>query len=294
MRIDEILKRKRTLSFEVFPPKKDGEQELEKLFSTIDGLNNLNPDFISVTYGASGTAARCSAEVAGHIKKIGGEPLAHVTGGPSSPEDIDVLANRLKDMNVENVLALRGDKPVEYVAEYCKHFKHASDLADYLKKYGFCIGAACYPEGHVESPTLYSDLENLKKKVQSGAAFFITQMFFDNAYYYRLVNEARKSGINIPIIPGIMPFTSVKNFSVIKSMCGSTIPIELKNMIEVYAPNPAALREAGINYAVNQICDLVAKGAPGIHIYTMNRADTAVEICQRLKHVLNGYFVAEK
>ena len=291
MRIDEILKKKRTLSFEVFPPKKDGGDE-EKLFKTIDELKGLNPDFISVTYGASGSNARGAAEVAGHIKSAGIEPLAHITGGPSSPEDIDALAEKLKALNVENVLALRGDKPESFNADYCKHFKHASDLESYLKKYGFCMGAACYPEGHIESETLYSDLQNLKKKVQCGAAFFITQMFFDNAYYYRLLNEARKAGIDIPIIPGIMPLTGVKNFGKIKSMCGSTVPIELLNMIEVYSANPAAFREVGINYAVYQICDLIAKGAPGVHIYTMNRADTAVEIVSRLKNVLNEFFKA--
>lgn len=292
MKIDEILKRKRTLSFEVFPPKKNGNGELENLYETIDTLKTLNPDFISVTYGAGGANARGAAEIAGHIKSRGLEPLAHVTGGPSSPEQIDALADKLKSLGVENVLALRGDKPLEYDAEYCKHFAHASDLISYISKYGFCTGAACYPEGHAESQTLYADLENLKKKGESGARFFITQMFYDNSYYYRLVNEARKIGITAPIIPGIMPLTSVKNIGRIKSMCGSTIPLELRNMIEVYSQKPEAMREVGVNYAVYQICDLIAKGAPGIHIYTMNRPDTAAEICKRLKSVLDGFFTA--
>ncbi|MDE6613284.1 MAG: methylenetetrahydrofolate reductase [Clostridia bacterium] len=293
MRIDEILKRKRTLSFEVFPPKKENSGEEDRLFNTIDGLKALNPDFISVTYGASGTNARSAAEIAGYIKSAGIEPLAHVTGGSSSPSDIDKLAEKLKSFDVDNVLALRGDKPAEYGAEYCRHFKHASDLESYLSKYGFCMGAACYPEGHPESPTLYDDIENLKKKVACGASFFITQMFFDNAYYYRLINEAKRSGIDIPIIPGIMPLTAVKNIGRIKSMCGSTIPIEFRNMIEVYSASPAAMREAGLNYAVNQICDLIAKGAPGIHVYTMNRADNAAEIASRLKNIINEFFKAD-
>ena len=293
MRIDEILSKKRTLSFEVFPPKKDGDEELSKLYKTIDGLKELNPDFISVTYGASGSNARNSAEVAGYIKSIGLEPLAHITGGPSTPSDIDALAQKLVKLKVENVLALRGDRPVEYSEDYCKHFQHASDLEEYLSNYGFCMGAACYPEGHIESDTLYSDLENLKKKVESGAAFFITQMFFDNAYYYRLLHEAKKMGIDIPIIPGIMPLTGVKNLGRIKAMCGSTVPIELRNMIEVYSKSPAAFREVGLNYAVYQICDLIAKGAPGVHIYTMNRADTAAEIILRLKNVINEFFKAD-
>ena len=290
MRIDEILKKKRTLSFEVFPPKKDGTEELEKLYETIGKLKTLSPDFISVTYGAGGTNVRSAAEIAGYLKAEGLEPLAHITGGPSSPEQIDALAEKLKGLNVENVLALRGDRPTDYGAEYCKHFPHATDLLTHLSRYGFCAGAACYPEGHAESESLYADLENLKKKRESGAAFFITQMFFDNSYYYRLVNEARKMGIEVPIIPGIMPLTSVKNMSRIKSMCGSTIPIELRNMTEVYAATPEAMREVGINYAVYQICDLIAKGAPGVHIYTMNRADTAVEICKRLDNVIHEFF----
>lgn len=293
MRIDKILQKKRTLSFEVFPPKKDGSGEFEKLFSAIDKLKTLNPDFISVTYGASGSNVRGAAEIAGYIKAQGLEPLAHVTGGPSSPADIETLAERLISLGVENVLALRGDKPAEYTAEYCKYFPHASDLLGFISKYGFCLGAACYPEGHAESETLYADLENLKKKKDGGAVFFITQMFYDNSYYYRLVNEARKMGITEPIIPGIMPLTSVKNIGRIKSMCGSTIPIDLRNMIEVYSKKPEAMREVGINYAVYQITDLIAKGAPGIHIYTMNRPDTAVEICKRLDSVINEFFKAE-
>lgn len=292
MRIDEILKTKRTLSFEVFPPKKDGADEKEKLYNTIDKLKSLSPDFISVTYGASGSNARGAAEIAGYIKSRNLEPLAHITGGPSTFQGIDALSKKLKDISVENILALRGDKPADGGEDYGRNFAHATDLLTYLEKYGFCAGAACYPEGHAESPTLYDDIENLKKKRDCGAKFLITQLFYDNSYYYRLVTEARKMGVEIPIIPGIMPLTSVKNIAKIKSMCGSTIPIELINMIEVFAKSPNSMREVGINYAVYQITDLIAKGAPGVHIYTMNNADTAVEICKRLKNVINDYFTA--
>lgn len=289
MRIDEILKNKRTLSFEVFPPKK-AETETEKLFETIRELKKLRPDFISVTYGAGGSNARNAADIAGFIKAEGIEPLAHVTGGPSSPEGIDSVAKKLKELGVENVLALRGDKPVEFDGEYCKYFRHATDLQKYLNKYGFTLGAACYPEGHQECESLYADLENLKKKEECGAKFFITQIFYDNAYYYRLVSEARKIGITSPIIPGIMPVTNPKNIARIKSMCGSTIPIELRNMLEIYSKNPSLMREAGINYAVYQIMDLIAKGAPGVHLYIMNRADTALEIYDRLHNFFNELF----
>lgn len=289
MKISEILKKKRTLSFEVFPPKK-AEGDCGQIFRTVESLKSLNPDFISVTYGANGGNARNAAEIAGYIKSSGAEPLAHMTGGPSSPQEIDAVAEKLKALKVENVLALRGDRPADFDADYCKHFPHATDLESYLSKYGFCLGAACYPEGHAESETLYADLENLKKKEKCGAEFFITQMFYDNSYYYRLVAEARRAGVKAPIIPGIMPVTSVKNLGAIKSMCGSAIPIELRNMTEVYSANPAAMREAGLNYAAYQITDLIAKGAPGVHIYTMNRADNAAEIYGRLKNVINVFF----
>lgn len=289
MRIDEILKNKRTLSFEVFPPKKS-DTETELLYKTIDELKILKPDFISVTCGASGSNVRNVAAIAGHIKAVGVEPLAHMTGGPHTPEDIDNLAKELIKLKVENVLALRGDKPTDYTAEYCKYFKHATDLEAYIKKYGFTMGAACYPEGHAECDTLYADLENLKKKEEQGATFFITQVFYDNSYYYRLVNEARKLGVKSPIIPGIMPLVSAKNIKRIKEMCGSTIPLEFRNMVEIYSGQPNVMREIGLNYAVYQIIDLIAKGAPGVHLYTMNKADTAIEICKRLENVFRELF----
>ena len=288
MRIDEVLKTKRTLSFEVFPPKREGEEK-EALFRTIDSLKGLRPDFISVTYGAGGGNARGATEIAGYIKSAGVEPLAHITGGPSSPQDIDRVTAELKRMGVENVLALRGDKPLDFAAEYCKHFAHATDLMEYLGN-TFCLGGACYPEGHTECRTLYEDLVNLKKKQDCGAAFFITQIFYDNSYYYRLVREAEKTGITVPIIPGIMPLVSAKNIARIQAMCGSTIPLELRNMIETYAESPAVMREIGLNYAVYQIIDLIAKGAPGVHLYIMNRADTAAEIYGRLKNVFHELF----
>ena len=289
MRIDEILSKKRTLSFEVFPPKK-AETEADKLFETIKQLKDLCPDFISVTYGASGSNSRNAAEIAGYIKSIGVEPLAHLTGGPSTPKDIDAAAKRFSELGVENVLALRGDRPADYEAEYCKYFPHATDLMEYLKKYGFTLGAACYPEGHAECDTLYADLVNMKKKQDLGAEFFITQMFYDNSYYYRLAGEARKIGVTKPIIPGIIPLISAKNIKRIKTMCGSTIPLEFRNMIEVYSDNPAVMEEIGLSYAVYQIIDLIAKGAPGIHLYIMNNYSTAESLCKRLENVFEWFF----
>ena len=289
MKIDEILKNKRTLSFEVFPPKKYDE-EIDKLYSTIRELKTFSPDFISVTYGAGGTNRKSNAEIAGYIKSLGIEPLAHLTGGPSTYDDIDSVVSDLKSKNVENILALRGDKPLDFNDDYCKTFKHATDLMKYLNKYDFTLAGACYPEGHRECESLYDDLKYMKEKEECGAKFFITQIFYDNEYYYRLVNEARRIGITSPIIPGIMPLLSPKSIKRTKEMCGSTIPLGFRNMLEVYKDNPKAFREVGINYAVYQIMDLIAKGAPGVHLYVMNNATTAKEIIARLENVFKEYF----
>ena len=290
MRIDEIIKSKRTLSFEVFPPKKDGEDK-EKLLATIDALTSFSPDFISVTYGAGGSNSKNTVEIADYIQnKARITALAHITGGPSTPADVDGVARALQERGVENVLCLRGDRPVGYEAEYCRYFPHASDLAEYLAPYSFTLGAACYPEGHTECESLYADLVNMKKKEEAGAKFFITQIFYDNSYYYRLVNEARRIGITSPILPGIMPLVNPKNIRRIKEMCGSTIPLEFRNMIEIYSSRPAVMEEIGYNYAVYQIIDLIAKGAPGVHLYVMNNLRTAQAICSRIGRVLHELF----
>ena len=291
MKINEILNNKRTLSFETFPPKK-GTEDLEKLKETLIELKKFNPDFISVTYGALGSNSKDNIEISSFIKnELNIEPLAHLTGGPSSYDDIDNVCNKLKENNIENILALRGDKPVDYENDYCKTFKHASDLMEYIKsKYDFNLAGACYPEGHIECDSLHEDLLYMKKKEEAGATFFITQIFFDNEYYYRLVNEARRIGIKSPIIPGIMPLTSPKSINKTKMMCGSTIPLNYRNMLEFYMGKPKAFKELGYNYAVYQIMDLLAKGAPGIHLYVMNNAKTAKEIIERLKDVIDEYF----
>ncbi len=290
MKIIDIINSKKTLSFEVFPPKKDGAGKSE-LLHTIDELSDLSPDFISVTYGAGGSNSKSTAEIASYIKNHAGiEALAHLTGGPSSPDQIDTIAAELQKNNIENVLALRGDKPLDFEAEYCKYFKHATDLMEYLQPYGFGLAGACYPEGHGECESLHADLLNMKKKEEMGAEFFITQIFYDNSYYYRLVNEARRIGITSPIIPGIMPLVKPGNMNRIKSMCGSTVPLDFRNMIEIYRDKPAVMEEIGINYAVYQISDLIAKGAPGVHLYVMNRAEVAREVKGRMRMVFDEFF----
>ena len=291
MRIDEILKNKKTLSFETFPPKKEVEEDLIKTKNVLNELAKLNPDFISVTYGAGGSNSKGNVELASYIQnELNIEALAHLTGGPSTKEDIDRIANEFKKNNIENVLALRGDKPLDFNQEYCKEFKHATDLMEYLNEYDFTLAGACYPEGHIECDSLKKDLEFMKLKEEKGAKFFVTQIFFDNEYYYRLVSEARKVGIKSPIIPGIMPLISPKSIARTKSMCGSTIPLNYRNMLEFYQDKPKAFKELGYNYAVYQIMDLLAKGAPGIHLYVMNNVDTAKEIIRRLENVIKEYF----
>ena len=289
MKIYELLQKKRTLSFEVFPPKRTDEGK-EGIFATIDALKELSPDYISVTYGASGSNSRNAAEIAGYLKKSGIEPLAHLTGGPSSPEDIDRTCQEFLSLGVENVLALRGDKPVDCNVEYCKYFPHATDLMEYLKKYPFSLAGAAYPEGHPECDTLYKDLEALKLKQDAGAKFFVTQLFYDNSYYYRLVAEAKKIGVTVPIIPGIMPLLKVQNIKRVKEMCGSAVPLEFRNMIEVYSDRPAVMEEIGLNYAVYQIIDPIANGVPGIHLYIMNNAKAAEAIYSRLERVFRELF----
>ena len=291
MRIDEILKNKKTLSFETFPPKKEVEEDLIKTKNVLNELAKLNPDFISVTYGAGGSNSKGNVELASYIQnELNIEALAHLTGGPSTKEDIDRIANEFKKNNIENVLALRGDKPLDFNQEYCNEFKHATDLMEYLNKYDFTLAGACYPEGHIECDSLKKDLEFMKLKEEKGAKFFVTQIFFDNEYYYRLVSEARNMGIKSPIIPGIMPLISPKSIARTKSMCGSTIPLNYRNMLEFYQDKPKAFKELGYNYAVYQIMDLLAKGAPGIHLYVMNNVDTAKEIIRRLENVIKEYF----
>ncbi|MBR5738383.1 MAG: methylenetetrahydrofolate reductase [Lachnospiraceae bacterium] len=290
MRISEILQKKRTLSFEVFPPKRYDE-EIGKLYETIESLQKFRPDFISVTCGASGSNRRNNVEIAGFIKKLGIEPLAHVIGGPSSPEDITESLGALEAMDVQNLLTIRGDRPKEYTEDYCKYFAHATDLIRFIReRSSFSIAAACYPEGHQECDSLYEDLIHMKEKEELGADFFITQIFYDNNYYYRLVNEARRIGITKPIIPGIMPLLFPSSIKRTMEMCGLTIPLEYRNMLEYYKDRPKVFREIGLNYSVYQIMDLIAKGAPGIHLYIMNNARTAEEIAKRLPHVFEELF----
>lgn len=287
MRISDILKNKKTFSFEVFPPNPQNSN-INDIFNTIDELNQYRPDFISVTFKSTGDFAQNTIDLANYIQHhTQAEPLVHFTCGALDKNEVDHVASILEKEGLENVLALRGDKPANYSGEYLKCFKHASELMDYLQeKHHFCLGAACYPEGHIESESLYDDLVKLKMKQAAGASFFITQLFYDNNYYYRLVRVARNMGITIPIIPGIMPLTNTTMFNKIMNMAGASIPFEMRILFDRFHDDKKAMYEIGIAYSVNQILELLANDADGIHLYTMNNAKVTGDIYSRIANVI--------
>lgn len=288
MKVSEILKNKATISFEIFPPK-NHIGNLESIYHTIDELAKLNPDFISVTYGALGNTKGKTVEIASTIKnKYHIEAVAHLTCISSHKEDIIQVLDELKDNHIENILALRGDYPIDY-NERLEHpdFKHANELTKFIKEYyDFCVSGACYPEVHSEANSFDEDLKYLKQKVDSGAEYLVTQIFFDNNYYYRLVKEARRRGINVPILAGIMPVTNAKQLLKTAKLCGTNIPYNLSTMIERYRNNPKAMKEIGIQFACMQIIDLISNGVDGIHIYTMNKPEIAKSIFASIDEVL--------
>ena len=288
MKISEILKNKSTISFEVFPPK-NKEGNISSIYSTIEGLAKLSPDFISVTYGAGGSTKGKTVEIASVIKhEYGIESVAHLSCISSTKEDIKYECERLKEAGIDNILALRGDYPADatnFDPENLE-FHYASELNEFIGEHfkgQFCLSGACYPETHQEADGFKKDLEALKKKVDAGAEYLVTQIFFDNDYYYRLVREARKIGITVPILAGIMPITSAKMINTTINLSGASIPKALSDLIATYGENPSDMRKAGIEYAARQINDLAEQGMHYVHIYTMNHSETAKEICGLIK-----------
>ncbi|CAK7072304.1 MULTISPECIES: methylenetetrahydrofolate reductase [NAD(P)H] [Fusobacterium] len=285
MKISELFKRKKTIvSFEVFPP--NSIYSLEDVYSSIDELAKLQPDFISVTYGAGGATRGNTVEIASKIKnnnKI--EALAHLTCLGAKKNEIDDILKQLRANNIENILALRGDKPKDCTPIGEGDFKYAQDLISYVKeKREFSIGGAYYPEGHLETNDLL-DLFNLKRKVDSGTDFLISQIFFDNESFYRFRDKLNKLQINIPLVAGIMPVTNAKQIRKITSMCGCSIPEKFQKILNKYENNTQALKEAGTAYATEQIIDLITSDIDGIHLYTMNKVDTAKKIMANIAHI---------
>ena len=286
MRIDRILAERRPVfSFEFFPPKTDeGQRTLE---GTLEVLKDDRPDYVSVTYGAGGTTRDRTVELTKWIKgDLGIEAMAHLSCVGEPKEGVLQILEELEDVGIDNVLALRGDPP-RGQTEWRPHpggLHYSTELiAAISERFDFCIGAAAFPEVHPEAPSLEHDLRFLREKVEAGASFLITQLFFDNELYFDFVEQARVAGIDVPIVPGIMPITNVKQIKTITGMCGATIPAELTAELDERADDPEAVAELGVAYAALQCSDLLARGAPGIHFYTLNRSPATRAILAALR-----------
>lgn len=284
MKISNMLKSgKITLSFEVFPPK--DSTKFESVASACKSIAKLGPDFMSVTYGAGGGTSHYTSEIARLLSEEGVPSVAHLTCINSSLEHIDAVLDTLEDKGIENVLALRGDLLPDAPE---RAFGYAYELVEHIKKRKpeICIGAACYPEGHIEAESREKDMVYLKQKVDSGVDFLTTQMFFDNDVLYGFLYRALKAGINVPIIPGIMPIMNAKQIKRSCEMSGSQLPPKLKVIIDKYEDKPEALKEAGIIYACDQIINLIANGIQAVHIYTMNKPEVAKAFVKNLSGIL--------
>lgn len=283
MKISQILAEKEiTVSCELFPPKEGSALEQSREIAAATA--KLKPDFISVTYGAAGSTAGFTAELAEESEKHGITALAHLTCVSSDGDSLDRYLALLKVHGIENLLALRGDMPQG--REPKRVFRYASDLIAAIKERGdFCVGGACYPECHPESASAAADVEALRIKAVSGCDFFTTQMFFDNEIMYSFLSRLRKAGINTPVIAGIMPITSARQIERTVKLSGTVLPRRFIEMANRFGGSPAAMKQAGIAFATEQIIDLIANGVNNIHIYTMNRPDIAGEIMDNVSEI---------
>ncbi|MGD0167851.1 MAG: methylenetetrahydrofolate reductase [NAD(P)H] [Gaiellaceae bacterium] len=287
MRIDEIIKRSEEpiFSFEFFPPKsEEGERNLRE---AIEKLAPLEPSFVSITYGAGGSTRELTVELTRWMKQeLGLEAMSHLTGYGSTLEELRATLDRIREAGIDNVLALRGDPPKAqpgWTAED-EEVRFASDLIELIAtEYSFCVGAACYPEVHVEALDLAAEIRVLESKAKAGASFFITQLFFDNDVYFNFVAAARTAGIEQPIIPGLMPITNTDQIRRMTALSGASMPEELVAQLELRANDPSTVLELGVAHAALQAADLLANGAPGIHFYTLNRSPSTRAILSALK-----------
>jgi len=287
VRIDEILAEARepVFSFEFFPPRTPGGEQT--LRNSLEALQALEPDFASVTYGAGGSTRDRTVEITKWIKQeLRIEAMAHLSCVGASRQQLHEILDGIEAAGIDNVLALRGDPP-RGETEWRPHpqgLSYSTELAALIaSRYAFCIGAACFPEVHPEAPDLAHDLRFLRDKIESGICFLITQLFFDNELYFRFVDEARSAGIEVPIIPGIMPITDAAQIKTITGMCGASIPQPLLEQLEARAEDPDAVLQLGVSYATLQCAELLARGAPGIHFYTLNRSPATRAILSALK-----------
>ena len=278
--LQNMFDNKKSISFEIFPPKKDGA--FDTVFETLDALGKLKPDIISVTYGAGGSRSGETIQIASYIQNtLGIDAMAHVTCVGSRKEQLLKVCEALKENHIEHILALRGDRPRDMSDEQflSRDFAHASDMMSFIREHtDLHMAGACYPEKHFEAFSMESDLNNLRRKQEAGAEFFISQLFFDNDFYYSFLEKAAKKGITVPICAGIMPITSAKQIGTTITLAGSSVPKALADIIATYGDNPEEMRKAGIDYAIRQIRDLQENGVGDIHIYTMNKPKMATEI----------------
>lgn len=271
------------LSFEVFPPKQDSQ--IETIYATLDHLTGLSPDFISVTYGAAGSGnAHRTAEIASAVRKRGVEALAHLTCVSTDRNQINTILDNLKEKNIDDILAMRGDLPAGSSLPLSKDYRYASDLIEDIAGRGdFCIGAACYPEGHIDCDDFSVSLDHLRLKQDAGANFLISQLFFENDLFWNFLEKARLKGITLPISAGVMPIMSRSQIERMIFLCGASLPSKIIRLLHRYEHSPADLEKAGVEYAIAQMEDLVRGGAEGVHIYTMNKPHVAALAINRLR-----------
>lgn len=286
-KIIEILNDGRIhLSCELFPPKQGAE--LQNSLEIVNRIAAVKPSYMSVTYGAGGSTVGYSAALAKEVQDNGLPALAHLTCVKADEVKITEVLQQLQSNGVNNILALRGDIPADMQGDHQGSFAHASDLMRFIKEQGdFCVGGAAYPEGHPESGSLEQDIENTKYKVEAGVDFLVTQMFFDNTILYNYMFRLLRAGINVPVVPGIMPVTNAKQIIRICQLSGTKLPPQFRAMVEKFADKPEALKQAGIAYATGQIIDLIANGFDNVHIYTMNKPEIFKGIMDNLSEIVD-------
>ena len=284
MKIKDILREKRTVSCEFFPPRE--EDGIPAVFRAIDRVGAFNPDFISVTYGAGGSTRDFTERITMQVKgETDLEVMAHLTCVAQTSQEVHGVLERLDEAGVENVIALRGDPPrgQENFVPVEGGFNHATELIEHIREhFGFGLAAACYPEGHTESPDLDTDIHYAREKVERGADFLISQLFYDNRYFFDFMERAEKAGINVPVIPGVLPILNTAQIRRFTSLCGATIPPELDQKLEQYAEDDDAVRALGVEYASRQVQELWDEGVPGVHFYVLNRSYSVSRILSNL------------
>ena len=288
MKIRDILAQgKVTVSFEVFPPKTEsGFQSVER---AIEEMATLNPAFISVTYGAGGGTSKNTIQIASKVENLGVTALAHLSCVSSTKEEVERQIDQIKANGIENILALRGDIPQDGQFPLPGYYRYAWELVEEIREKGeFCIGAACYPEGHVECAHKADDIRYLKQKADAGCDFLTTQMFFDNNILYNFLYRIREAGITTPVIAGIMPVTNGSQITRITQLSGTYLPQRFKAIVDKFGDRPEAMKQAGIAYATDQIIDLIANGVKAVHIYSMNKPEVARSIMENLSSIIGN------